>query len=527
LAYLERYRRDNGVQDALDLSNFLGSVSYGEMDYAIEFSKARKEIFDRYLDSNVLPIDAITSAEDVEGLNEGDKKLLEALRATDALLDEDVRDALPYFIDYVIERVLLIDISVDSEAEAHRVFVTMNDRGLRLGPIDLLKGQILSKITSSQDNHSCHQSWIEMVNKLKAIDPEEDSLFFRHLFRAKWANTIRGKSKGDAAGDFDVIGDAYHRWFEEHSDRLGLINSDEFVRFARDDLKKFSDIYSFIRKSEEGINEGFEWLHYNAVRRYGFQPMVLLASVDVGDTTTVWRKKISLAARLIDLILTTRTIEGRVNNYDNLKDISFQLAKDMRGKSLADLEIYVRDEWKKYFPSVSALSNIKYARSDRSDMLYILSRVAEFLESNLNLTNKVGFSGYWQRDKDGKTFDIEHLLREVFDDDNLPDDHGFAGERDYKDARNSIGALVLLPRSRNRSLQDQPYRKKLGVYATENVLAQSLTENFFQNNPTVSAWVAEQEIHQFSPVLDFKKADIAGRGELYTSIARRIWDVPC
>jgi uncharacterized protein with ParB-like and HNH nuclease domain len=189
LAYLERVRQDEKIRDALDLSTLLGNVSYGTMDYSVEFSPSRKSIFHRYLDKEKTADEAMAAAEDVPELDDGDRKLLEALRTTDSLLNTTVREAIPYFIDYMVERVLLIEISVDTESEAHRVFVTMNDRGLRLGPIDLLKGQILSKITSAEDSYSCHTVWIETLNKLRAIDPEEDSLFFRNLFRAKWAHT--------------------------------------------------------------------------------------------------------------------------------------------------------------------------------------------------------------------------------------------------------------------------------------------------------------------------------------------------
>jgi uncharacterized protein with ParB-like and HNH nuclease domain len=139
LAYLERYRKDHAIENALDLSTYLGSVSFGAMDYAIEFSNSRKAIFDRYLDTTKTVAQAMEDADDVDDLDDGDRRLLEALRTTDTLLDTSVKAVIAYFIDYVVERVLLIDISVNSESEAHRVFVTMNDRGLRLGPIDQKK----------------------------------------------------------------------------------------------------------------------------------------------------------------------------------------------------------------------------------------------------------------------------------------------------------------------------------------------------------------------------------------------------
>ncbi|MEM7924154.1 hypothetical protein Q4Q65_20620, partial [Morganella morganii] len=141
------------------------------------------------------------------------------------------------------EKVYLIDISVSSESEAHRVFVTMNDRGLRLGAIELLKGYILSRITSSEDSQECHEEWVKTMSLLRNKDPEGDSLFIRTLLRAKWANSIRGKSKGDDPGDFDKINDAYHRWFDDNTTKLNLNNSDDFYNFAKKDIPKYADLY--------------------------------------------------------------------------------------------------------------------------------------------------------------------------------------------------------------------------------------------------------------------------------------------
>lgn len=524
LAYLERYRRDNSVPNALDLSALLGSVSFGAMDYSMEFSATRKAIFDQFLNYQELLVDAMRAAEEVVGLDEGDKKLLEALRTTEKLLDSKVLNAIAYFIDYVVERVLLIDISVTSESEAHRVFVTMNDRGLRLGPIDLLKGQILSRIPVPEDSKSCHDAWVEAINKLRKLDPEEDSLFFRNLFRAKWANTIRGKSKGDPAGDFDIIGEAYHRWFEDNRAQLAISTSDDYVRFARDVIPKFAEIYSFIKSAEENLLAGYEHIYYNAARKYSFQPMILLASTRVADITTDWQKKIVLVAKLIDLILTVRTIEGKENNYDNLKDISFNLAKDVRDKDYTALLAYVRSSWAKYSSALSNLPNMKYAKSDRSDILYLLARIAVHLEESLSLTNRVGFVTYWQRDRGMKTFDIEHLLKEQFDTAALPSSHGFSDTRDYEECRNLFGALIVLPRSRNRSLQDNPYRDKIQAYATENVLAQTLCDMFYKNNPNVTAYVADKP--DLSPISDFAKTDIAKRASVYLLLAQLIWQAP-
>ena len=526
LAYLERYRKDHDVPNALDLSTYLGSVSFGAMDYAIEFSDSRKAIFDRFLDTTKTVVQAMDDAEDVTDLDDGDRRLLEALRTTDSLLNANVKAAIAYFIDYVVERVLLIDISVNTESEAHRVFVTMNDRGLRLGPIDLLKGQILSKIPNALDSQSCHAIWVQTINKLRSLGTEEDSLFFRNLFRAKWATTMRGKAKGDPAGDFDVIGEAYHRWFHDNIAKLSIHNADDYVRFARDDIPRHAEIYTFIKEAEAGLKPGFECIYYNSVRKFSFQSMILMAVATVSDTTTDWQKKIALASRFLDLILTTRTIQGKQNNYDNLKDIAFALAKEIRNMSSVELLAFVRAEWPKYEPIIPELSKLTYAKADKSDLLYVLARIASNLEDAFALTNRVGFPTYWQRDRGRKTFDIEHLMKDDFDPVALPSTHGFADAKDYAEQRNLIGALALLPRSRNRSLQDKPYLEKLVAYATENVLTQTLCMALYQSNPNVATYVQDNPSSGLGPVPNFGKGHIVERTAMYVAIAKNTWVVP-
>ncbi len=526
LAFLERYRVDNDVQNAAEITGLLGNMSYGTMEYSIEFSPSRKKVFDLYLNKEISVSEALTQAQDIEHLDDGDKKIIDALRTTDDLLDDVTRNYIAYFIDYVRERVLLIDIAVESESEAHRVFVTMNDRGLRLGPIDLLKGLILSRITDTQAAHSCHKAWVDAIRKLKDIDPEEDSLFFKNYFRAKWAETIRGKTKGDVAGDFDVIGDAYHRWFEVNTARLALSTADDYDTFAQVTIPKFVEIYTFIRTCEGEFTSGFERLFYNATRRLNSQAMIIMSAIDGDDTSEVWKKKVSLISEYIDLILTSRTIDGKTNNYDNLKDIAFALTKDLRNKTYDQLLDYMQNDWGKYFNSISRLENLTYTKNERSDILFILARIASYLESNMGLTNKVGFSIYWQRDRGMKTFDIEHILKSAFDIATLPAEHGFVDAKDYAESRNRIGALALLPRSRNRSLQDKIYSEKLPVYATENVLTQTLGQSFYTNNPNVDRYLAENLLMGFTALPQFGKAEIAKRASSYTAVAAQVWKKP-
>ena len=61
-------------------------------------------------------------------------------------LQELAEHALPYFIDWLIENVHLVEITAFSDEDAYTIFETMNDRGFSLTPTEMLKG--LSSQTS-------------------------------------------------------------------------------------------------------------------------------------------------------------------------------------------------------------------------------------------------------------------------------------------------------------------------------------------------------------------------------------------
>jgi len=61
--------------------------------------------------------------------------------------EELMEEALPYFIDWFVENVIIVEITAYSDENAYTIFETMNDRGLNLTPTEMLKGYVLSKIT--------------------------------------------------------------------------------------------------------------------------------------------------------------------------------------------------------------------------------------------------------------------------------------------------------------------------------------------------------------------------------------------
>lgn len=150
------------------------------------------------------------------------------------------------------------------------------------------------------------------------------------------------------------------------------------------------------------------------------------------------------------------------------------------------------------------------------------------MESEMHITNSVGYETYINRQLDHKTFDIEHLLADKFNEVNsyLTDNNKviFSTKEEFSRVRNSIGGLILLPRGRNRSLKDAMYSDKIGAYGTENILAQSLTDDFYKNQPNYSRFSVKHNI-TLKPFSIIDKDAIRERADIYENLARKLWSL--
>ena len=129
-------------------------------------------------------------------------------------------------------------------------------------------------------------------------------------------------------------------------------------------------------------------------------------------------------------------------------------------------------------------------------------------------------SRYLEYMRTGKnSYEIEHIWANHLEYHN----DEFVHEFEFEAYRNRIGGLLLLPKSVNASSGDDPYAKKRKVYAGQNLLAKSLTEQAYTNNPGFIRFIEDSGL-LFHPHPEFKKADLDARQTLYLRLAEQIWD---
>ena len=127
--------------------------------------------------------------------------------------DELKGEALPFFIYWLIERVLLLEIDTPSEDEAHTIFLTMNDRGLSLNSAEMMKAYIIQQV-AEVDRIEVNKEWQKNINRIKNASPSDSSgvvnteevEFISIWLRAKYADTLRETKKGATDEDLQVCG---------------------------------------------------------------------------------------------------------------------------------------------------------------------------------------------------------------------------------------------------------------------------------------------------------------------------------
>jgi uncharacterized protein with ParB-like and HNH nuclease domain len=426
-------------------------------------------------------------------------------------------EALPIFKDWLIDNVDFIRIVAQTEQDAHKIFVSMNDRGLSLTPTEMLKGYLLSKIESDTIRQQANELWKKRVLELKALGKEEESDFIKNWIRSQYAESIRERKKNALPGDFDIIGTAFHKWIREHNSQMKLVKSKEFEDFILKQFDKFSQLYLDLKKYSEKLTPGFEYVFYNADRNFTLQNQLILAAIDPNETKEDSDKKIKLVSCFLDLYFTRRIFNYKTVDYSSIVYNVFMLSKKIRRKPLADLLVLLKDEITSMEFQLETIDDFRLNGWTVRYMLHILSRVTDYVETKSGMTSN--FSNYINREIKNP-YDIEHIICDHHD--------WFAAEYPEKETfekhRNKFGGLLILPMDKNRSLNDLTFDKKLPIYFGENLLAKSLYKDCYKNNPQFIRFY-EGEALQFKPHDAFDKAALLARQELYEELAKKIWNV--
>lgn len=422
--------------------------------------------------------------------------------------------ALPYFVDWLIENVHLVEITAYSDEDAYTIFETMNDRGLSLTPTDMLKGYLLANITDDQKKLAASKTWKTRVGALVSFGKDEEADAVKTWLRSRYAESIRERKKGAKPGDFDRLGTEFHRWVREHDDTLGLKKSDDFVGFIENDFNFYTRQYLRVREAARDLKPELEAVYFNARHEFTLQYPLLLAPLFATDSDDIVLKKMRAVATFVDILVTRRLWNFRQISYSTMQYAMFVVMRDIRGKTLPELVEILKGKLATEKETFSSNDRLRLHQQNRYSIHLILARLTDHIERESGMPSR--FLEYVSEKK--TRHEVEHIWA------NHPQEHAdeFKSASDFAEYRNRIGGLLLLPKSFNASFGDLPYEKKLEHYNAQNLLARSLHVGAYDHNPGFVGYVKKSGL-PFKPHASFKMADLDARQELYRRLAEEVW----
>jgi Protein of unknown function DUF262/Restriction Enzyme Adenine Methylase Associated len=492
-------RIQDGREDAVEgIDPLIYSAHFGEKLFTVD-DPERRQCLHALLNGTDFDVASEQSA--------SVRNIWERFADIERLFPEDLRDEeLPFFIYWLLDRVTLVEISTGDSGLALEIFETMNDRGLRLTSLDLLKSFILTQL-DTDDRRSVNQVWRSRLTDLTDIDSNAHSAFVKSWLRAKYSS---------GSDDDESIGSAFDKWVRKSAPRLDLDRPSGAREFILRDMNYLAGRYRELLLATRTLTPSLEPVYYNAFNSVTLQLPLILATLCTDDDDATFQRKATLVSGYLDIFVARSMVNAHDFRYATVEHRLFALAREIRGMDADTLAKRLGEEVAEIPENFDAVSAFALRPRNRMYVKYLLARVAAWLDARC--MTGFTFAHYTRSGKDQLPYEIEHVWADKFAyQPSIP-------RRRFADLRNRLGALLLLPKDFNASFGDMPYGKKLPKYMGQNLLARSLHPDCYQNNPTFLRMVKEYEL-PFQPFPDaFDPATIDSRQELYRRLCEIVWD---
>jgi hypothetical protein len=400
-------------------------------------------------------------------------------------------DRCQLFVDWLLTKVVMVGIRAPSRDSGFRIFESMNDRGARLTPVDLLKSFLLSNARTGEEK--LNEAWRRMLAELTGVRDDFDAprKFLKAALLARYANV----GEGDPT-DGENIDAALNIWVRRNTDRLGLRQSDDYFHFVEDLIRLAGHHRTFLEASRHLYDKsGLEALYYNEVNGLTNQMALILAAVQPRDILSQAKEKAALVANFLDRLYVEGTLNDEpVQAKDFEPDIHRLIPQLRKCSTPQDVSALLSAA----LPTTAfePVATFGMRGNNKAQVRYLLARL--------------------RRDRLPQTQPHRRLPRRgthLADRAPLRQPPPAPPRRDtrprpvtFRTLRARLGVLVLLRRSDNASYNDLPLETKRRRYARENLLAAILAPDHRKNNPAL----------KMPRVVEV-------RGELYRRLCAQIW----
>ena len=353
------------------------------------------------------------------------------------------------FAAYFIGKVVFIQVGATNMADALKIFETINQRGVSLNPMDLLKNLLFMHVKTS-DFEKLNGKWKTMVDKLEKI-PEKPLRFLRYYITATY-------DISDIKKDYQGIinDDEIYDWLSKNNDKCHYKESP--IKFTDDMLDGLNRYASFLNPGTDAVARCY-LIDIKTImgKSYRLHLVPLLASKSMDDTS---REKLCKA---IDMVIYYAVVNNITSNV--LERLFSSWCPEIRAVTdEKGVESFIINKVK---PTLMNW-NLQYRQNfmqlglntlQKYKVKTILARIIKYVDAYRanDIKGAAEIEDYMKAANE-----IEHIMPVSCSNISV---YGIKAQEDYDFQKNRLGNLTLLEKTLNASIQNDSYSDKLVAYA--------------------------------------------------------------
>ena len=347
LIYLHHLCKELEISCDINLMSYICYKRGDNVTYVLNIPK-RQSVMNILVDGKVNDIFELANLQDDED-DDSTPNIINAYQQICEDFSQELRkaDILPMFIEWLLDKVVLVEIAAYSNEKAYTIFETMNDRGLTLTPTEILKAHIISQIEGDEKKAEVNKLWHHKINSIiQQAGDNSDADFFKAWFRAKYAETIRSYSSNKKKEDFESIGAHFHTWFK-NGKKINLHTSQEYYFFLKGDFGFFADQYIKIKQHQWWDSQdklrGIYLTSCYPLADSLYLPL-LLSPLLTQDTEDEIERKIQIVNDFVDDFNNIRTLANQSIAQTAVRNYVNNLILSIRNNTICELRARIENE---------------------------------------------------------------------------------------------------------------------------------------------------------------------------------------
>lgn len=363
------------------------------------------------------------------------RKMIEAYNTVNDYLTElkgNDQEILLNFISYFLANVEMVIIRPDDLGSALKIFETINERGVGLNAMDLLKNLLFSH-ANKEDFEVIKNTWREMLKALDESNEGDKPLrFLRYFLMARYHSGV-------------IREDEIYKWMISPEGKEKIKYQIDPISFVKE-LKSAAQAYASFVKATNSWNADNTYPNITGIgylsKKTSRQHLVLLMALPNNISVEI----INVLAKNIESLIFYYAINRTLTkSYEAL--FANWAIKLRVVKSTDDLQKFLNGDFSKELTEQQSKFDAQFLNKSQSDLnpqyriKYILGKVEEYIRQKVNFPS-ANFSFYQSQQ-------LEHILPQTGTNISEVD---YPLSYDYQNAVYRLGNLTLLEAPINQSL---------------------------------------------------------------------------